>query len=58
MVTDPRSSWALPLSWEVTAKALGGRPEALIRWGMFTDALSYQRICRLPTIPSDKKLAV
>ena len=32
-MTDPRPSWAVPLSWEVTAKALGGRREALIRWG-------------------------
>src|SRR6266566_4159313 len=31
MGTDPRPSWAVPLSWEVTAKALGGRREALIR---------------------------
>jgi len=38
MVTDPGASWTIPLSWEVMAKALGGRREALIRWEMFTDA--------------------
>jgi hypothetical protein len=32
-VTDPKPSWAVPLSWQVTAKTLGGRREALIRWG-------------------------
>jgi hypothetical protein len=57
-VTDPKPSWAVPLSWEVTAKALGGRREALIRWGMFTDAISYGRICRLPQSLRTKKLAV
>jgi hypothetical protein len=57
-VTDPRPSWAVPLSWEATAKALGGRREALIRWGMFTDAISYRRICRLPQSLRTKELAV
>jgi len=38
------TSWAVPLSWEITAKALVGRPEALIRWGMFSDASSNPRI--------------
>jgi hypothetical protein len=57
-VTDPRPSWAVPLSWEVRAKALGGRREALIRWGMFTDAISYRRICRLSQSLRTKKLAV
>ena len=58
MVSDPRPSWAVPLSWEVTAKALGGRPEALIRWGMPTDANSNARICRLPRSLTTNKLAV
>jgi hypothetical protein len=57
-VTDPRPSWAVPLSWEITAKALGGRPEALIRWGMFTDASSIPKICRLPRSLPTNKLAV
>ena len=56
-MTDPRPSWAVPLSWEVTAKALGGRREALIRWGIFTDAISNQ-ICRLPRSLRTNKLAV
>jgi hypothetical protein len=57
-VTDPRFSGAVPLSWEVTAKALGGRREALIRWGMFTDAISNRRICRLPRSLRTNKLTV
>src|SRR5260370_5480632 len=40
MVPDPRPSWAAPLSWEVTARALGGRRKALIRWGTLTNAIS------------------
>src|SRR6266699_2258962 len=58
MVADPRPSWAAPLSWEVTAQALGGSREALIRWGMVTDAISYRRICRVPQSLRTKKLAV
>ena len=57
-MTDPRSSWAVPLFWEVTSKALGGRREALIRWGMFTDAISYRKICRLPQSLRTETLAV
>src|SRR5258708_23391479 len=51
MVPDPRLSWAAPLSWEVTARALGGRRKALIRWGTLTNAISN------PTspIPSNKQ---
>ena len=51
MVPDPRPSWAAPLSWEVTARALGGRRKALIRWGTLTNAISN------PTsaIPSNKQ---
>jgi hypothetical protein len=55
MVTDPRPPWAVPLSWEITAKALGGRPEALIRWGMFTDASSNPRTLQTSSIASDKQ---
>ena len=55
MVTNPRPSWAVLLSWEIKAKALGGSPEALIRWGMFTNASSNPRICRLPrSLPTNK----
>ena|SRR5580704_11432414 len=51
MVPDPRPSWAAPLSWEVTARALGGRRKALIRSGALTNAISN------PTsaIPSNKQ---
>jgi hypothetical protein len=53
-VIDPRPSWAVPLSWEVSAKALGGRREALIRWGMCTDAISKTEDLQISWIPSDK----
>ena len=51
IVPDPRLSWAAPLSWEVTARALGGRRKALIRWGTLTNAISNPTFA----IPSNKQ---
>jgi hypothetical protein len=37
---------------------LGGRREALIRWRMFTDAISYRRICKHSQSLRRKKLQI
>ncbi len=54
-MTDPKPSWAVPLSWEVTAKALGGRREALIRWGMFHRCDLLPEDLQTSAIPADKE---
>src|SRR5258708_28823629 len=55
-IRDPLGSFFFPgrlrqKPWEADVRLW-------IRWGMFTDAISYRRICRLPQSLRTKKLAV
>jgi hypothetical protein len=55
-VLDPLGP--LHFSWEVTARALGGTLKARIRWRRLTNAISNQRICKLPRSLRTNKVAV